>query len=302
MRIDQPIYERRTEDPRHALPLVAVLGGARETNSTLVEEWLRLGIPALSLTPREAAGILELGDTALGRLDVRPALDGIEEGLDTLDELRERGVRVLNGRTALIRAHDKLQTSRIVAAARIPHPKTVFLPRAAAPRGLRPPLVVKPRFGSWGVDVFRCYDDNAVNAVLAEIRDRPWFRRHGALLQELVPTSGYDARLLVAGGRVVGGVKRVAAPGEWRTNVAHGAVRRPLSVTPEMSSLAIGPADAIGADFVGVDLLPVDGGHVVLEVNGAVDFNRSYDIDGNDVCAEIAVALGFAQPAQIRNP
>jgi glutathione synthase/RimK-type ligase-like ATP-grasp enzyme len=50
--------------------------------------------------------------------------------------------------------------------------------------------------------------------------------------------------------------------------------------------LALGAAEAIGADLVGVDLLP-DGesGWVVVELNGAADFTRAYDLGGRDVFA-----------------
>jgi len=45
---------------------------------------------------------------------------------------------------------------------------------------------------------------------------------------------------------------------------------------------------------VGVDLLPIDGErYVVLELNGAVDFDERYSLDGLDVYAEAARALGL---------
>jgi len=90
---------------------------------------------------------------------------------------------------------------------------------------LEPPIVLKPRFGSWGEDVIRCDDEAAIEETLASLRTRPWFEATGALAQKLVAPRGYDLRLVVARGRVIGAVRRVAAPGEWRTNVALGASR-----------------------------------------------------------------------------
>jgi RimK family alpha-L-glutamate ligase len=157
---------------------------------------------------------------------------------------------------------------------------------------LEPPLVLKPRFGSWGEDVIRCNDDEGVERGLAILRERAWYAATCALAQKLVAPRGYDLRLVVAGGRVVGAVKRVAAPGEWRTNVAVGARRRPVSPPEEARAIALGAAAAVGGDLVGIDLLPSDlGTWVVLEVNGAVDFSGTYAL-GDDVFAATRQALG----------
>jgi len=101
------------------------------------------------------------------------------------------------------------------------------------------------------------------------------------------------------GSRAVGAIERVAASGEWRTNVALGASRRPVKPAPDATRLAIAASAAIGADFVGVDLLRVDGGYVVLELNGAVEFDNAYDINGNDVYMQVAQALGLRVPSAV---
>ncbi len=292
------IHRPRGCDERPHGAIVAIVGGPQQTNLALAAAWLERGVPAARLSAQDAADLLAPLDTALLRLDVLPTLDGIEDGLDELAGLAGRGVRVLNTPSSLVAMHDKLRTARHLVAARVPHPTTVHLPRADAPLGLRPPLVLKPRFGSWGEDVFRCQNDLELAGVLDEVADRRWFRRHGAVLQELVPPAGRDVRVLVADGRVVGAVQRVAPPGEWRTNVARGATRLPVKPSAEMSQLAIAAAAAVGADFAGVDLMPVPGGHVVIELNGAVEFDRWYDLAGTDVYSEVASALGL-QPAAV---
>ena len=94
------------------------------------------------------------------------------------------------------------------------------------------------------------------------------------MAQQLVPPRGHDLRVLVAGGTVIGAIKRVAKRGEWRTNVALGAARVPVEPSPAACDLALAAAAAISGDLVGVDILPVSPGrYVVLEVNGAVDFS-----------------------------
>lgn len=248
----------------------------------------RLGRP---LPPAQALSRLGRGDVVLGRLDVLRTVDGVEPGLWVLDRLADRGARVLNGRSALVTAHDKLATAAALFAAGVPHPRTVHVAPWLPAQELEPPLVLKPRFGSWGEDVIRCDDEPAIEEGLAHLRTRPWFRATGALAQKLVAPRGYDLRLVVARGRVIGAVRRVAAAGEWRTNVALGARREPVQPPAAACAIAVAAADACGADLVGVDLLPADvGTWVVLEVNGAVDFTSSYALEG-DVFAAARSAL-----------
>lgn len=245
------------------------------------------------LSPAQALVKLRHGDVALGRLDVLPTLDGVEPGLWALDRLQALGVRVLNARSTLVAAHDKLATAGALFAAGVPHPRSVHVAPWSNLPELVPPLVLKPRFGSWGHDVVRCDTDEEIDAALGLLRERLWFESTGAIAQKLVAPRGYDLRIVVAGGKVVGAVKRIAAPGEWRTNVALGARREPVDPPDEACAVALAAAAAIGGDLVGVDLLPADvGTWVVLEVNGAVDFNSTYSL-GDDVhhAARTALAL-----------
>lgn len=286
----------RVNEPRRASRLLVAAGERNETTAALIEAWRGLDVAADLVPPLDVRRSLRPGDTVLARLDVLPTLDGVEPGLLELLLLERLGVPVLNPVAGLLAAHDKLRTARLLARARLPHPWTMHLaPGDALPR-LAAPVVVKPRFGSWGVDVFRCENRDKLARYLNEIDARPWFRRHGALLQELVLPQGHDLRVVVAGGTTVGAVERVAAPGEWRTNVSLGGSRRPCVPTATASALAEAAAAAVGADLVGVDLLPSDGGYVIVELNAAVEFNAAYSQPGCDVYEDSALALGLLEP------
>jgi RimK family alpha-L-glutamate ligase len=279
--------------PRQGGRIAVVTETVSETNQDIVDSWRGLGLDAVVASPAESLDLLRPGDTALGRLDVRRSLDGVEAGLLELLELRRRGIRVLNRPAALLRAHDKLRTARMLAAARVNHPRTAHVTCADPLPSVRPPVVVKPRFGSWGADVVRCDSVAALREAIDAIRDRPWFRRQGAIVQRLIPPVGHDLRVLVAGGRVVGAESRIAAPDEWRTNISLGGSSCPAIIPPHARAAALAAARALSADFVGIDLLPHRGEYVVIEVNGGVDFERRYSLPGRDVFTDIATALGL---------
>jgi RimK family alpha-L-glutamate ligase len=263
-----------------AMALAVIAHSATLTNRSLVQAaWGQE--PARLLTPVDADRLLDAGDVALARLDVRTALDGVEPGLLELECLATRGVRVLNGARSLLLAHDKLLTSHALQARGLPHPTTEAVSGSTTRLSIEPPLVLKPRFGSWGADVTLCATPLAVEETLATFAERRWIGA-GAVAQELVPPRGYDLRLVVAAGRVVGAIRRVAAHGEWRTNVALGASPTPAVPPGSAVRLALEAARATGLDLCGVDLLPLSGGEwTVIEVNGAVEFTRDYRLLGD---------------------
>lgn len=270
----------------------AVVAHSRsETNLRLVAAAESLGYSASVLSPRDALRLLGPDDIALARLDVREGLDGIESGIPELERLAAGGVRLLNPPGALVAAHDKLLTSRVMRLSGVPHPHTWHIAEGMPTAAPELPLVLKPRFGSWGRDVSLCRTQAELDNELDRLRFRGWFREHGVLAQELVQPQGWDLRLVVAGGRVVGAARRLAAPDEWRTNVALGGITEPTEPPPLARALALSAAAAIGADLVGVDLLPTENGYLIVELNGAVDFRAEYALDGGDVFESTVVQL-----------
>src|SRR4029453_18790721 len=117
-------------------------------------------------------------------LDVRPTLDGPERGLNELRILEERGVVILNRAGALFAAHNKLSTALRLSARARPPPGAAHVDAPADPP-FGCPVVVKPRFGSWGRDVTVCRNRFELQSCLRGLSRRRWFRRQGALVQEI---------------------------------------------------------------------------------------------------------------------
>jgi ribosomal protein S6--L-glutamate ligase len=266
--------ERGAEESRS----VVVLGKPTETNCALVAALAELGHRS-GLVHTSPFPSFEPGDVVIGRADVLPTFDGVEPELWQLARMERQGVHVLNRPDALLAAHDKLSTALFLGRAGVAQPRAAHLRDVSVP-SFPPPYVVKPRFGSWGQEVHLCRDESELRARLESLADRHWFRRQGALVQSLVEPTGRDLRVVVAAGRIVGAIERSALPGEWRTNVSLGAVRRRVSPPVAARALALRAVAALGLDLAGVDIAGDAAGDLrVLEVNGAVDFTPEYGVD-----------------------
>ncbi|MHA2061942.1 MAG: ATP-grasp domain-containing protein [Candidatus Sifarchaeia archaeon] len=76
-----------------------------------------------------------------------------------------------------------------------------------------------------------------------------------------------DIRVFVVGEEIIGGMKRIAPQGEWRTNFAQGATCKKYILTSEEEELVHQIRQKIGIEVAGIDLFPTPEGMYLLEVN-----------------------------------
>ena len=189
--------------------------------------------------------------------------------LGVLHALRELGVTVWNDARTIERCVDKSMTSFLLSRAGIATPATwatesyeqayAIVEREAA----EGPLVLKPLFGSQGRGLMLIRQPaDLPQAEQAAGRVFYLQRFIGAELRD-----GYhDFRLLVVQGRVVAAMRRHSS--HWVTNIKRGGRPVAVAVNDEMKTLALRAAAAVGANFVGVDIVyGTDERPVVLEVN-----------------------------------
>ena len=100
-------------------------------------------------------------------------------------------------------------------------------------------------------------------------------------------------RIVVASGQIVGAVQRLAAPGEWRTNVALGGVRKPTCRPWPPGSWRWRQRPPSTPTWSASTSSPRPTGLAVIEVNGAVEFTDDYSLDRN-VFVAAAEALADA--------
>jgi RimK family alpha-L-glutamate ligase len=218
-----------------------------------------------------------LPDAVLVRGIAAGTFEQVTRRLGILHALRDFGVPVYNDARAIERSVDKAMTSVLLHAAGVPTPPTWAMESVAAARQLvmresaaGRSLVLKPLFGSQGEGLQRVGWVDGAHVPLPALEGS-----YGQLayLQRFVPprtAPGHDWRVLVVGGHAVAAMRRVSE--SWVHNVAQGARCEPQSldagIGPELARLAQAASRALDMDYAGVDLLPVDGGAQVIEVNG----------------------------------
>jgi RimK family alpha-L-glutamate ligase len=238
----------------------------------------------------EQISILD-ADAVLARIIPGGSLEQLIYRVDALHWLENRGVRVVNSPRAIERSVDKFYTTTLLHDAGLLVPETVVCERVedamAAVRSMGD-VVIKPIFGSLGHGMVRVSDpDVALRVVRALDQIRSVF-----YVQRAIDHGGRDLRVFVVGGRVLGAIERRAPAGEWRTNVAIGGSATAVDISPEIESVALRAAAAVGADYAGVDVLPArDGSLYVLEVNGIPGWEGLQQATGLDVAAAIVEHL-----------
>ncbi len=106
--------------------------------------------------------------------------------------------------------------------------------------------------------------------------------RYVYYLQEFVPHGCEDIRVFVVGGEPVAAMVRRGET--WKTNVAQGAKAEPLALDDKLREMALRATRALGADYTGVDILPIEGGgYTVIEVNGIPGWRALRAATGVDV-------------------
>jgi RimK family alpha-L-glutamate ligase len=236
-----------------------------------------------------SAGLPERGhdllafDAVIIRTMPPGSLEQVVYRMDVLGQLEAAGVTVLNSPKSVECAVDKYLTTAKLEAAGLPVPETIVCEDSddalAAFEQLGRDVVVKPIFGSEGRGILRVSDPD-----LALRTFRTLERLQAALyLQRFVNHPGYDIRVLVLDGKILGGMKRVS-DGDFRTNVSRDGRGEPHTVTDTEADWALRASTATGARFAGIDIMyDREGRGFVIEVNAVPGWRAFQRVTGLDV-------------------
>jgi ribosomal protein S6--L-glutamate ligase len=187
----------------------------------------------------------------------------------------------VNDREAILTSRNKGEVLARLGAADLPVPDTVVVSNpvdeadlVAAFERFDGPVVVKPNSTTRGTGVARADDLDSFLGIcdyLDLLHDYPATGDRSFVVQEYLPDAR-DYRAMVIDGSYVGAVQRrlpddAIAAGQWKHNVHRGAVAEGVDLSDEHRRLAETVADALGIDWLGVDLLVTDDRTVVSETN-----------------------------------
>jgi [lysine-biosynthesis-protein LysW]---L-2-aminoadipate ligase len=207
-------------------------------------------------------------------------------GLAVLHILEHWGVRVYNSAEVTATCNDKLLTTLSLLRAGIPTPRTLlaFDPQVTI-RGIEMlgyPVVLKPITGSWGRLLARINDRDAAEAVLEHQETLGSYQHHLHYVQEHIVKPQRDIRAFVVGGRTICAIYRTSE--HWVTNTARGAVASNCPVTPELNSLCVRAAQAVGGGILAIDVLEdPQRGLLINEINATMEFRNSIAPTGVDI-------------------
>ena len=158
---------------------------------------------------------------------------------------------------------DKIKQTAIFDLLKLPHPKTrVFYGKRQKMKifdYFKFPFIGKvPRGSAMGRGVFLIKNRNDFDEYLG--------LTNIAYIQEYMPVD-HDYRVVVVGSRVLTAYRRIAPPGDFRSNVSVGGRVSFEKIPSEVSEFALYIAAKCGWEDVGIDIIKYKGRLYVLEAN-----------------------------------
>jgi ribosomal protein S6--L-glutamate ligase len=197
-------------------------------------------------------------------------------------------------------AHDKFKTHLILSqVSSIKMPATYFTAKISETKSflktLNYPIILKFPSGTHGKGVIFAESYSSASSMVdaLDVFNQP------VLIQDYVHINS-DIRVVVAGDKIIGAMRRIAQKGEIRANSHQGGSGEPFLVTPEIKRMSIDAAKQIKADICAVDLIESDYGPQILEINSSPGLQKITEVTKKNIAGEIAHFL-FEQTLKFKD-
>lgn len=205
--------------------------------------------------------------------------------------LKNEGIPVFNDPDVIEICDNKARQYMELAKAQIPMPKTIIAPKVYPEftiqhtgyyeqvlEKLQLPMIIKEAHGSFGMRVYLIETMNQFYDKVEELNGKEY------VFQEFIENSkGRDIRVNVVGGQVIACMHRQSQT-DFRANITNGGTASEIILTDRQKEVAILAANALNAEFAGVDLLFGENEEpLVCEVNGVAHIRNIYNVTGINV-------------------
>ena len=210
-------------------------------------------------------------------------------GTAVVRQFEQMDVFTPNTSNGILNSRDKLRALQVLSRHDLSIPPSTFVrDRQDAPAAIRrvggAPVIIKLLEGTQGVGVILAPDAKLAEAIIQTLQTTGT----NVLLQRFIAEScGRDIRALDVGDRVVAAMRRIAQPGEFRSNVHRGGSTEAVSISPEFERAAVRAAQIMGLRVAGVDMLEATEGPLILEVNSSPGLEGIEKATGLDVAGAI---------------
>ncbi|MER2262847.1 MAG: RimK family alpha-L-glutamate ligase [Psychrobacillus sp.] len=205
--------------------------------------------------------------------------------------LKNAGIPVFNDPSVIEICDNKAHQYLELAKANVPMPMTIIAPKVYPEftilhtgyyeqvlQTLQLPMIIKEAHGSFGQRVYLIDTREQFFDKVEELKGTEY------VFQQFIESSrGRDIRVNVVGGQVVACMHRQSAT-DFRANITNGGTATEIVLTERQKEVAILAANALNAEFAGVDLLFGDNEEpLVCEVNGVAHIRNIYNVTGINV-------------------
>lgn len=195
--------------------------------------------------------------------------------------------------SAFTLGHNKLLGALELQQKGINIPTSYFVSNAKQAKNLlgeiNYPVIIKIPEGTQGKGVMFADSESSARSMIdaLDVFKQPY------IIQEYIETGdtkSEDIRVIVAGGRVVGAMKRVSHSADVRANIHADGKGETIMLDPEIEKMSVKAARALGVDIAAVDILKGRKASVI-EVNLSPGLKGIMKYTGKNIARDVAKAL-----------
>lgn len=188
---------------------------------------------------------------------------------------------------AHILAHNKFLTHLFFSSHEIlKMPGTYFAAKISETKEflktLNYPIILKFPSGTHGKGVIFAESSSSANSMI----DALDVFKQPVIVQDYIDIKS-DIRVIVAGNKIAGSMRRIASGGDIRANAHQGGGAEPYIVTPEIKKMCLEAAAKLNAGICAVDIIESDYGPLILEINTSPGLQKITEVTKKNIAKEM---------------